>query len=90
MADYSSYEEYLKTPTFRAARAVALKLANGRCARCEGVATQVHHHQPKSVRYPPWGTWDVPSNLEAICHDCHCKEHKVEHYAKSTDYRIER
>lgn len=64
-----TYREYLVHPVFRAARAVALRKAGGLCA-CGEKATEVHH-----LRYPPWGMFDVPSNLKPICHGCHCLEH---------------
>ena len=66
-AFYGTYSEYLKHPVFRAVRAVAMRRTSGLCARCGAVATEVHH-----VQYPPWGTFDVPSHLEPVCHRCHC------------------
>ena len=75
MATYRSYEEYLKTPTFRAVREFALRKNNYKCSRCENRATQIHHHRSPNDRYPPWNTWDMPSALEPICYECHCKEH---------------
>lgn len=69
MQHYSSYREYLKHPVFLAARAVAMRRANSRCD-CGAPASEVHH-----LRYPPWRMFDVPSNLEPICHACHCREH---------------
>lgn len=66
---YESYEQYLRHPVFLAARAVAMRRVNWRC-RCGAPATEVHH-----LEYPPWGMFDVPSNLQPICHTCHCREH---------------
>jgi hypothetical protein len=63
------YRRYLKHPVFLAAREIALRRANGRCA-CGQPATEVHHR-----RYSPWGMYDVPANLQPICHACHCREH---------------
>jgi hypothetical protein len=63
---YNTYEEYLRHPAFQAARRVAMQRAEWRC-RCGAPATEVHH-----LRYPAWGTFDVPSNLEPVCHTCHC------------------
>lgn len=66
---YHSYDDYLGHPFFKAARAVAMRRAGWRCEECRvTVATEVHH-----LRYPPWGTFDLPSNLKAVCHECHCK-----------------
>jgi len=45
-----------------------MKRAQGKCQRClMNPATEVHH-----LRYPKWGTFDVPANLMAVCHGCHC------------------
>lgn len=72
---YSTYEEYLRHPKFRAVtRAVAIR-SSGRCEHkgedCTNVAIDFHH-----VRYPPWGTFDVPSNLLHVCRTCHEKLHR--------------
>jgi hypothetical protein len=71
---YRSYDAYLAHPIFRAAMAVAMRRAGGLCA-CGRAATEVHHHRPGRDRYPPWGMFDLPSNLRPICHECHAKEH---------------
>ena len=70
MAYYKNYNAYLSTVAYRGVRACAMRKAGGKCERCGLPATEVNHKQ-----YPIWGTWDVPSNMEAICHECHCKEH---------------
>lgn len=58
-------------PEFKAIRARVIQRAHGQCERCHrNPVTEVHH-----LRYPPWGTFDVPENLIAICHACHCKIH---------------
>jgi hypothetical protein len=65
---YKTYPEYLRTPLFRIARAVAFRRANGRCEDCHRKpASEVHH-----LRYPLWNSFDTPSNLRAVCHECHC------------------
>jgi hypothetical protein len=64
---YKDYDAYLRHPVFLAARAVAMRMAEYRCS-CGAPATEVHHRQ-----YPPWGTFDLPSNLEPVCHSCHCR-----------------
>lgn len=68
---YSSYREYLRHPRFLAVRAKVFEWADGICERC-GVRppTEPHH-----LRYPPWGTFDVPENMIAVCHQCHCEIH---------------
>jgi hypothetical protein len=68
---YSSYREYLKHPKFLVVRAEVMKRAMGVCEQCgTRQASEVHH-----VRYPPWGTFDVPENMLAVCHPCHCEFH---------------
>jgi hypothetical protein len=66
---YRTYPEYLRHPIYLAARAVAMRRAQGLC-KCGAMASEVHH-----MKYPLWGTFDVPSNLRPICHACHCLEH---------------
>lgn len=70
---YRSYAEYLRHPTYRAVRQIAWNRSAGRCEWCNAPATEVHH-----LRYPKWGTFDVPENLVALCHACHCKAHNKE------------
>jgi hypothetical protein len=65
---YSDYEGYRKHPVYRAVRAVAMRQAGGLCRHCGAPATEVHH-----LKYPPLGLFDVPSNLEPVCHECHCR-----------------
>jgi len=73
MSEYQSYDEYLRHPRYRCVRAEAMRRTDGRCTRCDRPASEVHH-----VRYPPWGEFDVPENLEPLCHQCHCDEHGKE------------
>lgn len=80
---YSTYDEYLRTPEFRAARANAFWRACGRCEadkyehdgirRCENLATEVHH-----VAYCAWGKYDTAENLLAVCHGCHEDAHRCD------------
>jgi len=70
---YSTYREYLAHPRFRAIRNQVMRSAAGKCARCDNWATEVHH-----LRYPTWGEFDVPENLVALCHRCHCVIHGKE------------
>lgn len=68
---YHSYREYLKHPRFLAVRAQVFERAAGVCERCyDRTPTEPHH-----LRYPPWGTFDVPENMIAVCHGCHCEIH---------------
>jgi hypothetical protein len=77
MARYQTYNDYLRSPLFCAARDMEMRSSGGRCRRCGASATEVHHRQKPdgSKGYPPWGCWETSENLEAICHECHCKEH---------------
>lgn len=68
---YRSYREYLKHPRFLAVRAKVFARAAGVCERCKQRPPRDPHH----LRYPPWGEFDVPENLIAICHECHCEIH---------------
>jgi len=70
---YNSYSEYLKHPEFLKIRAKVMERSAGNCEKCSNKATEVHH-----LKYPPWGTFDVPENMIAICHKCHCLIHRKE------------
>lgn len=72
MASYGSYDEYRRTATFQAIRETVFARSRGRCEGCGQRATEDHHET-----YPPWNTWDVPANMRALCHACHCDEHGV-------------
>jgi len=68
---YRSYAEYLRHPRFLKIRAEVFERAAGLCERCgQRPPTEPHH-----LRYPPWGTFDVPENMIAVCHQCHCEIH---------------
>lgn len=70
-APYRGYREYLRHPRFLEIRAEVFDRAAGLCEQC-GLRppTEPHH-----LRYPPWGTFDVPENMIAVCHLCHCEIH---------------
>jgi hypothetical protein len=68
---YSTYAEYLRHPRFLKVRTEVFARAAGRCERCQLHPPKDPHH----LRYPPWGEFDVPENLIAICHQCHCDIH---------------
>lgn len=71
---YSTYQEYLQHPRYRKVRAIAIQRSNGFCERCgKRPYTEVHH-----LKYPKWGTFDVPENLQVVCHECHCEIHGKE------------
>jgi hypothetical protein len=66
-APYRTYAEYLRHPRFLAVRRLVFERAAGKCERC---ADEPHH-----LRYQPWGAFDIPTNLLAVCHRCHCDIH---------------
>lgn len=80
---YTTYAEYLQTPQFRAVRSKVMNRANKMCeadvmhhdgpGRCGKPATEVHH-----IRYCKWGEYDTPSNLIAVCHECHEDAHRCD------------
>lgn len=63
---------YLNHPVYKIVRAARLQ-EQPYCQYCGEPASEVHHEE-----YPPWDTFDVPSNLTPICHNCHCKKHGKE------------
>jgi hypothetical protein len=68
---YRTYREYLRHPRFLKIRAQVFTRAAGLCERCgQRPPTEPHH-----LRYPPWGEFDVPENMIAVCHQCHCEIH---------------
>jgi len=67
---YKTYQEYLQHPKYKVVRNERMLFAKGLCEICNSLATEVHHR-----RYPKWGTFDVMSNIIAVCHHCHCKIH---------------
>ena len=69
---YSSYAEYLRTPTLMAVKKQVAERSCGQCELCgRSPATEYHH-----VRYCAWGQYDPPENLLHVCHDCHCDCHR--------------
>ena len=76
---FTSYQEYRSHWLFRAIRKTAMRKSGGRCVQCGAPATEVHHWRKKrggKFQYPePWGAFDVPYNIQPLCHACHCKEH---------------
>lgn len=71
---YYNYKSYLVHPIFRFIRGQVMERASGVCEMCgKRKPTEVHHKI-----YPPWGEFDVPENMIAICHQCHCEIHDKE------------
>lgn len=67
---------FYKSSRWRRARAAYLDSVRHVCERCGRPATIVHHRRhitPENVGDP--ATTLDPSNLEALCQDCHNAEH---------------
>lgn len=64
---FSSYARYLASDLWLTIRAKAMESAGGKCARCGGDATQVHHteYSYEALR------GDRPKTLVALCRVCH-------------------
>lgn len=65
-----SYEEYLHSEWWKSVRRRKLKSTRGVCERCHRRASQVHHKHYKSLGA------ETNGDLEAICRECHSKEHE--------------
>jgi len=63
---YTDYYVYIKSPTWFALRARALKRDNGLCVHCKKPAVWVHH-----TKYSfPYGTEKI-RQLQSVCVVCH-------------------
>jgi hypothetical protein len=71
---YRSYSEYLRHPEYLSVKALVMSRAGGKCEVCHARPPYTTHHRI----YPAWGTFDVPENLLAVCHPCHCRIHGKE------------
>ena len=65
----TEYDRYLCSRHWRILRLAVMVAANGRCNRCDGAATEVHH-----IVYERIGT-ELLTDLEPICCTCHGKIH---------------
>jgi hypothetical protein len=65
------YKEYLLTKWWRQRRTKKLRNTRGKCERCGGHATQVHHKHYRSL----WKEKD--KDLESICEPCHKRHHEA-------------
>jgi len=74
---WKSYDEYLRTPVWRAKRAQVLRRAGGRCEGCRNAeATTVHHLTYDHVGHEhPEG--ELLFELVAVCGDCHWRLHPL-------------
>jgi 5-methylcytosine-specific restriction endonuclease McrA len=68
---------FYKSDTWKLAREIKIRQANGRCERCGAIGAEVHH----VIRLNQDNVGDAsvsinPENLILLCKDCHNKEHK--------------
>lgn len=73
---WATYPEYLRSEEFGQIRQQVFNRAKGICEICKvNIATEPHH-----IAYSHWyaGDVDVPENLVAVCHQCHCRIHGKE------------
>ena len=71
---------YTAAPTYEAHRREVLKRAGGVCERCS-TATKLtvdHKHRVKRGKRPLEQADHRPEMMEALCGQCHAKEHKAE------------
>ena len=73
---FKTYEEYLDSNEFAIVRKQVFQRANGICEKCHKKQVKDPHH----LNYPKWfdGEIDIPENLIALCHECHCDIHGKE------------
>jgi hypothetical protein len=73
---WATYQNYLASPKFKVIRKKVMLRANNICEQCGNCrASEVHH-----IKYSEWynGEVDIPENIIAICHPCHCIIHDKE------------
>jgi 5-methylcytosine-specific restriction endonuclease McrA len=77
MARNRELEKFYNSKEWKLSRQYKLASVNYRCERCGGIAVEVHHKIPISPenRHNP-SIMIGQNNLEAICLECHNKEHK--------------
>lgn len=67
---FTTYEEYLKSPQWRATRLRLFAIRGRKCERCASkYRIEVHH-----LTYTRIGQ-ERPSDLQILCHACHQKTH---------------
>jgi 5-methylcytosine-specific restriction endonuclease McrA len=60
-----AYQWYLTSPAWRDRRTAAFRKAQGRCQKCGGPATEVHHKTYARIFA------ELPSDLLVVCRRCH-------------------
>jgi len=73
---FPTYRDYLNSVEFAVIKKQVFQRARGICEQCHEVpATDPHH-----LVYPDWknGEIDIPENILAVCHPCHCRLHGKE------------
>ena len=64
-----AYSEYLESRHWRIFRYCCMVVAKGRCGKCEGQATDLHH-----LTYDRVGG-EYLSDVMPLCRKCHAEEH---------------
>lgn len=68
---------FYKSETWKLAREIKIRTANGRCERCGGIGIEVHHRHRLTVENVEDTSVSInPENLELLCRVCHNEEHK--------------
>jgi len=69
-------QNFYKSDTWKLARQIKIKQANGKCERCGNVGEEVHHKRRLTVDNVKDVSISInPENLELLCKQCHNKEH---------------
>lgn len=67
MTRSAEYEAYLRSPTWRAKRQLALSAAGNRCQLCNAAERLDVHHRT----YERFGGDELPGDLTVLCRPCH-------------------
>jgi len=66
----SAYDEYLRSPWWRARKNLLLRYRGERCEHCgSGDSLEMHHRTYERLFR------ELPDDLELLCHSCHQDEH---------------
>lgn len=68
---------FYKSDTWKLARQIKIRQANGKCERCGGIGVEVHHITRLTIDNVKDISISInPENLELLCKECHNKEHE--------------
>jgi 5-methylcytosine-specific restriction endonuclease McrA len=67
---------FYKSVPWQVAREIKIRVANGKCERCDALGEEVHHVVRLTIQNVIDPTISLnQENLELLCKDCHNKEH---------------